>query len=238
MAPTGAELIITALTQVGKPYKFGAEARDLNAKAWDCSELVEVVCRHHGVTPTIPDGAYNQWMHCRKHAAMVSIQKAKETKGALLFIGSGVGVGRNAIWHVAFSRGDGTTVEARSTKYGTGSWPIGNRFQYAALIPGVNHSGPPVTVVNKPPTQLPQTSPLKGNDMKTWLISDGQVLWATNGIDIVQASDYGIPLHEVAQIANQWNLLGWCANPLKADGVPDIKENPELISRLRRLKGV
>lgn len=114
MVPTGADLVITALTQVGKPYRFGAEPKDLNAKAWDCSELklsVDIM----GWCPGFRDGAYNQWMHCRHHNAMVSIKKAKETKGALLFIGSGAGSGRNAIWHVAFS--SGRRNNSRGTKH-------------------------------------------------------------------------------------------------------------------------
>lgn len=145
--PTGRQLVQLAQSQKGKPYVFGAEAKDLNARAWDCSELVEVVCQIAGVTPRVPDGAFYQW----KAVSPISVEKAKKIPGALLFCGSGKGTGRAAIDHVAFSRGDGTTIEARGKAWGTGNWAVGNRFQFAGLIKGVDYtSTAPLPLITQP----------------------------------------------------------------------------------------
>lgn len=157
MTVHASHIVAAALTQANKPYVFGVEndrITDINqAKAWDCSELVQTVCRLFGVTPSMPDGAINQWQHCRNHGTMIPVDQAKLTPGALLFIGPGTDGGRRgreAIWHVAISRGDGTTIEAKSTKDGTGTWVIGDRFDWAALIPGVDHSHTPPAPAPKP----------------------------------------------------------------------------------------
>ena len=237
MSVTGQHLVDTAMTQAGKPYVFGAEAKTLDAKAWDCSELVEVVCRHHNVTPTVPDGAYWQWRHCRQHQTMCSVDQARTIPGAMLFGGDGVGTGRDAIWHVAFSRGDGTTIEARNTKYGTGTWPIGTRFQFAALIPGVDYTHQPSSVpaVASPPATAgtPPPTPLKDSDMPTWLISDTRQVWATNGFDLRPITEPDDTLDVIAAKLREWAFMGWSSNTVKADGVPEIPVNPDLITRLR-----
>jgi hypothetical protein len=153
---TGRQLVQLANTQAGDRYVFGAEARpsDPNPARWDCSELVEWVAARCGVNPRVPDGAYYQWKHCRA----IPVAQAAGIPGALLFFGDGTGVGRNAITHVAFSRGNGTTIEARSSKYGTGSWAIAGRpFRYAGLIPGVDYSSAAPVVPSKPPSVSAQT---------------------------------------------------------------------------------
>ena len=47
--------------QIGKPYVFGQENKigDIDAKSWDCSELVESAFFYAGVK--VPDGAQNQY---------------------------------------------------------------------------------------------------------------------------------------------------------------------------------
>jgi cell wall-associated NlpC family hydrolase len=68
------------------------------------------------------------------------VNEAMHTRGALLFVGDGQGVGRDAITHVAWSLGDGTTIEARGKAWGVGCWPSANRFDFAALVPGVDYT--------------------------------------------------------------------------------------------------
>lgn len=153
---TGQQLVNLAITQFGDRYVFGAETRpaDPNPRYWDCSEYTEWVCARNGVY--LPDGAFNQWRHCRA----ITVSQAAGITGSLLFFGDGTGTGRSAITHVVFSRGNGTTAEARSTKYGVGSWAIAGRpFRYAGLIPGVDYSSH--TPVTRPP--LP---PLGSVDLK------------------------------------------------------------------------
>lgn len=136
------DVLLWSLAQKGKPYIFGAEAKatDPNPSAFDCSELVEWSCARAGVTPRVPDGAYYQREHCRKSGMGIPLGQGLRTRGALLFVGDGTGVGRDAITHVAWSLGDGTTIEARGAKWGVGTWPSTNRFDFAALIPGVDYS--------------------------------------------------------------------------------------------------
>lgn len=48
--------------QIGKPYSFGKENKpgDINALAWDCSELVESAFAYIGIV--VPDGSQNQYL--------------------------------------------------------------------------------------------------------------------------------------------------------------------------------
>jgi cell wall-associated NlpC family hydrolase len=137
------DVLLWAVAQKGDRYVFGAEVPTAaaDASSWDCSELVEWACAKAGVAPRVLDGAFNQWAQCKQAASLISVSDAMKTRGALLFVGDGTGTGRDAITHVAFSLGDGTTVEARGKKWGVGCWPASNRFDFAARIPGVDYAG-------------------------------------------------------------------------------------------------
>ncbi len=103
------------------------------------SELVEHACGRTGVVPKVPDGAFNQWAQCKNNDRLISVQQGLDTRGALLFVGDGVGTGRDAITHVAFSLGDGFTIEARGKRWGVGTWAAKHRFDFAGLISGVDY---------------------------------------------------------------------------------------------------
>ncbi len=139
------DVLLYAIAQTGDAYVFGAEANAIAAAGgdpdkWDCSELVEVSCLQAGVQPTVPDGAFNQWVHCNRKGQSLPVGQGLRTRGALLFVGDGTGTGRDAITHVAWSLGDGTTIEARGKAWGVGTWPSSNRFTFAGLLPGVDYS--------------------------------------------------------------------------------------------------
>lgn len=126
----------------GQPYRFGAELSLTGPESVgpvDCSELFQVAGARAGVVPPIPDGAFYQWRHCVNHGLGLPVAEAAKIRGALLFVGDGSGVGREAITHVAVSLGDGSTFEARGVAWGVGSWPVANRFDFAGLIPGVSY---------------------------------------------------------------------------------------------------
>jgi cell wall-associated NlpC family hydrolase len=135
--------IDVARSQHPKPYVYAAEASPLNPspRAFDCSELVEWAAARVGVT--VPDGAYYQWRHVRR----ISVNEAIRLPGALLFVGDGTGVGRSAITHCAISLGDGTTIEARGSKWGIGTWGAYGRFNFGGYLPGFDYRTVPV----KPP---------------------------------------------------------------------------------------
>lgn len=135
-------LVEAALRQSGDIYSWGAEASfsDPNPRRFDCSELVEWVCRFNGVE--MVDGSYNQWPFCRDRGGAISIPQGIDTYGALLFR---IGVNGN---HVAISLGDGRTIEARSTLLGVNVFGANSRiWTSAARIPGVDYGpGAPAPV--------------------------------------------------------------------------------------------
>lgn len=136
---TADDLVIEALTQVGKPYVFGAEASpaDPAPKAFDCSELVEWACRRLGVL--FPDGSGPQIAWCERAGTTIPRAEAVRTRGALLFRRPSP----NAPGHVALSLGDGRTIEAMDTARGV---RLGDArrpgFELGARVPGVSYSPP------------------------------------------------------------------------------------------------
>ena len=59
---TREKIVSFALSQVGKPYRLGAENTDGAAREWDCSELVEIACKEAG--EKVPDGSGAQYAFC------------------------------------------------------------------------------------------------------------------------------------------------------------------------------
>jgi len=130
----------SALAQAGDPYVWGASASptDPNPKAFDCSELTRWAAKRAGVD--LPDGSWLQYLSLKQQGATIPVAQALQTPGALLFSFSSEptpGGGRPSHAHVAISLGDGRTIEARGRNYGVGSFDAGNRFQYAAVVPGL-----------------------------------------------------------------------------------------------------
>jgi cell wall-associated NlpC family hydrolase len=137
-----------AQAQVGDRYIFGAEVKNLddpNPEAFDCSELTQWAAHQAGVT--IPDGAAGQYRYFQKMGLLIPVEDAKRTPGALLFhfasdpVG---GRGEPPVAHVAISTGDGRTIEARNSRAGVVNAEVGNRFNYAAIIPGISDGNPTV----------------------------------------------------------------------------------------------
>jgi cell wall-associated NlpC family hydrolase len=132
------DVLTRALTMWGREYEFGHEigVGKRHPEEADCSELVEWACAMSGVRPIVPDGAYFQWVHCGNHGTRISVADGIDRRGALLFQGDGIGFGRDAIHHVAFSLGDGTTIEARGEAWGIGVFSTAGRpWTFAGLIP-------------------------------------------------------------------------------------------------------
>lgn len=138
---TGRDVVATAIRATGLPYVMGAEAdlgTDELPEAFDCSELVQWACARNGVG--ILDGHWLQWKWCAAQGTLIPVEQAIDTPGALLFVYDGTTTG-----HVAFSRGDGTTMEARGARWGCGSWPTeGRGWTHGALIPDVDYEEHPM----------------------------------------------------------------------------------------------
>jgi cell wall-associated NlpC family hydrolase len=163
-----------ALSQTGDPYVWASEAQvdDDNPDAFDCSELVQWAAGRIGVD--MPDGSWLQYLKLKEQGLVIPVEEAANTPGALLFSFSSEpvpGGGRPSSAHVAISLGDGNTIEARGTRYGVGSWEIGDRFDFAAVLPGfadvTASAGADTALLTAPPP-----SPTAGPDSDMDGVSD------------------------------------------------------------------
>lgn len=132
------QFVDLALQQSGDRYVMGHEVSldDANPDTFDCSELVEWAAKRVGVDVT--DGSWLQYLDLKQRGALMPVEEALRTPGALLFSFSEEptpGGGRPSQAHVAISLGDGRTIEARGREYGVGIFEAGDRFEYAGMIP-------------------------------------------------------------------------------------------------------
>ena len=128
-----------ALAQRGDKYVFGAEADpgDANPTAFDRSELTQWAAHQAGIE--IPDGSAAQYLDLKAKGLLIPVEQAAHTPGALLFTFSSeptAGGERPTTSHVAISQGNGQTVEADDVQ-GVTTMDVGSRFQYAAVLPGL-----------------------------------------------------------------------------------------------------
>lgn len=142
--PTAQQIIDLALTQKGKPYVWATEVPPGGSPpAFDCSEFVQWVCNTLHVDPSMIDGSWLQYRHCVSYGLGISVAVAKTTKGALLFRflgGDPLTGGRPTSAHVAFSQGNGKTIEARNSRDDVTEYNVdGFAWTHAALIPGVTY---------------------------------------------------------------------------------------------------
>ena len=117
-----AAMLTWAQTQVGKPYRLGANGPD----AWDCSSFSRAALTRAGVTG-MPRTAHTQWQWC-KAGNCTRVPEGSEQPGDLAFWDSYLGP--TQVGHVAIIRNPARreTVDARSTIKGVinGSYPRAN----------------------------------------------------------------------------------------------------------------
>lgn len=189
----GQDLVDRAMTRDGDKYVLGARVHLANADwsgPWDCAEFVSWCVYHTYKTvmavrpPNIQTGeSYSGWWYEDAVAGDLSIpvEQAIATAGAILIRKPGA-FGRK-VGHVAISRGDGTTIEARCARDGvrvvedaaSRLWTTG------AVVPGVAYeSGAGMVVVLAPPADaLHLDSPF----MRGAAVSAVQRALAEAGID-------------------------------------------------------
>jgi cell wall-associated NlpC family hydrolase len=150
-----------AKAQIGDRYVFGAEVKlsDPNPSVFDCSEFTQWAAYQAGAK--IPDGATAQYMFFKEKGLLIDPAKAKDTPGALLFHFDREprpGDGRTPGAHVAISLGNGKVVEAANPRVGVRESNAGNRFDFAAVIPGIS-DGSATPIANPVMTPLSQLVP-------------------------------------------------------------------------------
>nr|BFE71211.1 hypothetical protein GCM10020092_045120 [Actinoplanes digitatis] len=153
------EFLRVAKAQIGDRYVFGAEVKlkDEDPDVFDCSEFTQWAAHQAGTT--IPDGATAQYLHLKEKGLLIPVSEAKDTPGALLFSFDREprpGDGRTPGAHVAISLGDGRVVEAANPRAGVRESNAANRFEYAAVLPGISDgTGTPLAT----PAALPDPGP-------------------------------------------------------------------------------
>lgn len=171
MADPDIEAILAlAISQKGKPYGFGsiADPNDPNPKMFDCASFTRWAANRAGLQPGLPLGSWLQHKMCIERGTMIPLAQAISTRGALLIStrdANGVPCapdqadGRKC--HIAFSLGDGTTIEARSSALGVvSSNTTGRSFTTAALVPGARYGAAPGPTPTPVPTPTPAPTPV------------------------------------------------------------------------------
>jgi cell wall-associated NlpC family hydrolase len=142
--PVG-EFLRNALGQEGDRYVYGADPdpNDPNPDAFDCAELVQWSLERLGAPN--PGGSTNEQQHWLRNEAngaiQIPVELAREIPGAVIYsVSSSRAADGRYAGHVGISLGNGETIEARGRDWGVGSWEMGNRFETAFLLPGVDYT--------------------------------------------------------------------------------------------------
>jgi cell wall-associated NlpC family hydrolase len=147
------DVLLHALAQDGDRYVFCAavDFADPDPRDFDCSGLVSWACGRAGVAPTQPHSAFMQAQLCMRNSLEVTVEQAVATRGALLFKFPDVTdvlalTTRPKGAHVAWSLGNGTTIEAASPGWGVGTFssnPKTREWTHGGLLPGVEYTDRP-----------------------------------------------------------------------------------------------
>jgi len=151
------EFLNAASAQQGDKYEFGVENKleDANPTSWDRSELTQWAAHRAGIE--IPAGSSAQYLDLKAKGLLIPVEQAANTPGALLFTFSSEPTAngeRPDVAHVAISQGNGTTIEADDAQ-GVTSMPVGSRFQYAAVLPGLQGATLPAPAAAAAPVPAP-----------------------------------------------------------------------------------
>ena len=203
----------TAQQWRGQPYRLGAEfnGNRYHPGPVDCSELTETACRLNGVH--LPDGAENQYRYCRQKKTLIPVSEAKGIVAALGFrITSG---GDHVVFSGGQRSGKGLAMEAKGRAYGCGNFTWDGRFNFAALIPGVDHgaASPPPTA---PPVYFPPRRLVKLGDSGPAVAALQFEMVAIAGQNLMgeDAQQFYGPATQTAVV----NLANFMTNVLKFEG--------------------
>lgn len=145
----GRDILSAAEKHIGERYILGARAVLSNPDhrgPWDCAEFASwcsyqtygIVFGTYGTDPDTADAFSGKWHDdAIRKKLTISIDEALGTAGAFLIRKPNYhGI---AIGHVAISRGDGSTIEAKSAAYGVGIFgsASGRTWTIGCILPDV-----------------------------------------------------------------------------------------------------
>lgn len=206
---TAQEFLDQAQRAAGLPYFWGGKhsGPGLPARGFDCSGLVTWACEQVGITA--PHGDMNQ----RPWSIPVTVSRAIETPGALLFFEG----------HVAISRGDNTTIEARGASWGVGNFSaLGRGWKWGGLIPGLTygpvHVPPGIIIGNAAPHEEEVMKPIllirsPHGEAIFARFSTGEVrhlggdetgYWISQGVPVIEERDAQGYLRIVEESGTSW----------------------------------
>lgn len=148
---TGKQLVDFLNKYNGRKYKLGVlvPKADRNySGSFDCAEFASYGvyqlggflygCVNNAGNPNSADAYTGFWSRdAHKIGKIISVEEAIKTKGAFLLRVAGNGV----IGHIVCSQGDGTTIEANSTKFGVGNFKTtGRRFDFGIILSQFDYS--------------------------------------------------------------------------------------------------
>lgn len=137
-------MLDAGMAQVGDQYVWGVDTDpdDPDPSKFDCAEFTQWTAHQVGID--LDGASYLQFLQLKAQGLLIPVEQAENTPGAILFHFSSEpveGGGRPSSAHVALSLGNGKTVEAASTREGVVSKDAGDRFNYAAVLPGLADGG-------------------------------------------------------------------------------------------------
>lgn len=165
---TGKQFIELAARHIGEKYVLGATVPFENSiykGPWDCAEFVSwVVYQISGIKAGIRgnESYTGYWANdVGKLCTKISISEAAQTFGAILFRSPGYkGI---KIGHIAFSDGNGGTIEAKSSKDNVCRSQVkGRQWEYGILVNNVDYEINTAFVFDysNPPFNFYVTSPI------------------------------------------------------------------------------
>ncbi len=192
---TGSDIAITALSQRGDPYLWGAwpDADEEDPTGEDCSGLTRWSHLRNAVNLIGGSWLQAQWLW--QQGGEISIEEAIRTAGALLFSFNSTswkrGV-RPSHAHVELALGNRLrqTIGARSKRLGVNVFPADGRgWTFAAKHPKVLYVPGPLVVVQQPTIIIPPSSgihPTEEADVDTFVVMhNGSGNPAANGASII-----------------------------------------------------
>jgi len=173
---SGDAILTLALQHQGEQYTLGARAPMSNTSwkgPWDCAEFVSwCVYQASGILfgveprhdPVRADAYTGFWAdQARAANALIPVEQAAGIAGAAVLRIPQSG----KIGHIAFSDGQGGSVEAHSSAKGVCRHTLsGRRWDVGILVPGVRYFASETTVAVKPPgAVLRLTEPMTRGDL-------------------------------------------------------------------------